>query len=271
MPPVDRTESMDNKTQSVALGIEYAGQNYFGWQTQPEGNTVQDVLEVALARFLTVPVATICAGRTDRGVHGTHQVVSIASPFFRTEASWVRGVNTFLPDDIAVRWAREVPQGFHARFDALSRTYQYWIFNSPVRSPVMHGRTGWVWRALDERRMHEAAQSLVGEHDFTSFRAAECQAATPVRTIRHLSVRRQGELICVEICANAFLQHMVRNIVGSLIYVGTGRESVQWLSEVLQARSRAVAAPTFDPAGLYLVGVQYPSQLNLPVRGLSPF
>lgn len=257
--------------QSIALGIEYNGQNYFGWQTQPGGQTVQDVLEDALCRFLTVPVDTICAGRTDRGVHGTHQVVSIASPFKRTEASWVRGVNTFLPNDIAVKWARIVPEGFHARFDALSRTYQYWIFNHPVRSPVMHGRTGWVWRALDEAKMHEAAQVLVGEHDFSSFRAAECQAATPVRTVHAISVRRQGNLICVEISANAFLQHMVRNIVGSLIYVGTGRENVAWLKAVLEARSRAVAAPTFDPAGLYLVGVQYRPQLALPERGVSPF
>ncbi len=257
--------------QTVALGIEYGGQNYFGWQTQPDGRTVQDVLEAALERFLTVPVATICAGRTDRGVHGTHQVVSIASPLKRAEASWVRGVNTFLPDDIAVKWARTVPEGFHARFDAISRTYQYWIYNSPVRSPVMHGRTGWVWRPLDAERMHRAAQCLVGEHDFTSFRAAECQAATPVRTISELTVTRRGELICVQISANAFLQHMVRNIVGSLIYVGTGRESEEWLAAVLAARSRAVAAPTFDPAGLYLVGVRYPDSLGLSERGVSPF
>ena len=232
---------------------------------------MQDVLEGALCRFLTVPVATICAGRTDRGVHATHQVVSIASPFRRAPASWIRGVNTFLPDDIAVKWACEVPEGFHARFDALSRTYQYWIFNHPVRSPVMHGKTGWVWRPLDAEKMHEAAQILVGEHDFSSFRAAECQAATPVRTVKHITVRRQGALIGVEISANAFLQHMVRNIVGSLIYVGTGRESVQWLADVLHAKSRAVAAPTFDPSGLYLTGVEYPSQLELPVGGLSPF
>ena len=188
-------------------------------------------------------MATICAGRTDRGVHATHQVVSIASPFRRAPASWIRGVNTFLPDDIAVKWACEVPEGFHARFDALSRTYQYWIFNHPVRSPVMHGKTGWVWRPLDAEKMHEAAQILVGEHDFSSFRAAECQAATPVRTVKHITVRRQGALIGVEISANAFLQHMVRNIVGSLIYVGTGRESVQWLADVLPNPARLPRPP----------------------------
>lgn len=265
------SSNVNGPAQTVALGIEYAGQNYFGWQTQPDGRTVQDVLESAIKRFLTVSVGTVCAGRTDRGVHGTHQVVSIASPFKRASASWVRGLNTFLPDDIAVKWACEVPTGFNARFDALGRTYQYWIYNNPVRSPVMHGKTGWVWRPLDEVRMQQAARFLVGEHDFSSFRASECQAATPVRTIKDLTVRRQGDLICVEISANAFLQHMVRNIVGSLIYVGTGRESVQWLSDVLQAKSRAVAAPTFDPSGLYLVGVEYPPSLGLPARGLSPF
>ncbi len=265
------SSNLNTPAQSVALGIEYAGQNYFGWQTQPDGRTVQDVLEAAIKRFLTVKIGTVCAGRTDRGVHGTHQVVSIASPFRRAMASWVRGLNTFLPDDVAVKWACEVPQGFNARFDALSRTYQYWIYNNPVRSPIMHGKTGWVWRRLDADKMQEAAQVLVGEHDFSSFRASECQAATPIRTIKNLTVSRRGDLICVEISANAFLQHMVRNIVGSLIYVGTGRESVQWLADVLQAKSRAVAAPTFDPSGLYLVGVEYPQSLGLPLRGVSPF
>ena len=264
-------EAAPAPAQTVALGIEYDGRNYFGWQTQPDARTVQDALEEALRRFLTVPVATICAGRTDRGVHGTHQVVSIASPFARAESSWVRGVNTFLPDDIAVKWARTVPEGFHARFDALSRTYQYWIFNSPVRSPVMHGKTGWVWRPLDESRMQQAARYLIGEHDFSSFRAAECQAATPVRTVKSLAVRRRGDLICVEISANAFLQHMVRNIVGSLIYVGTGRESVEWMGEVLQAKKRAAAAPTFEAGGLYLTGVEYPEKFGLPAHGISPF
>ncbi len=262
---------MVDAAQTVALGIEYDGLDYFGWQTQPAGNTVQDVLEAALEKFLTVPVATICAGRTDAGVHATAQVVSVASPYARSPASWVRGVNTFLPKSIAVRWAQVVPEGFHARFDALSRTYEYWIFNHGVRSPVMLGRSGWVWRPLDVARMHEAAQALVGEHDFTSFRAAECQAATPVRTVKKVTVKRTGDLVGIELTANAFLQHMVRNIVGSLVYVGTGREEPSWIKEVLDVRSRAMAAPTFDANGLYLAGVEYPAELNLPARGLSPF
>lgn len=260
-----------DKKHYVALGIEYAGGNYCGWQTQPDQPTVQDRLELALKKFVTEPVATICAGRTDTGVHGTGQVVNIAVDCIRKEASWVRGVNTFLPDDISVRWAKFVDADFSARFSATSRTYEYWIYNDAVRSPVFHGKTGWVFRPCDDRLMYEEAQCLVGEHDFTSFRASECQAATPVRTIESIRIRRQGKLIGIEIKANAFLQHMVRNIVGSLVYIGVGREQPGWLSEVLAAKCRAVAAPTFDPSGLYLVGVGYPEHYGLPERGLSPF
>lgn len=260
----------ESPCQTVALGIEYDGCNYCGWQTQPDQPTVQDVLEEALARFVTKPVATICAGRTDAGVHATGQVVSFTVDCVRPEHAWVRGVNTFLPKDIAVRWARSVPDTFHARFDAASRTYQYWICNDRVRSPVLEGRTGWVWRPCDEALMHAEAQCLVGEHDFTSFRAAECQAATPERTIEKICVARFGRLIGIEITANAFLQHMVRNIVGSLVYVGIGRERPGWLADVLEARERAAAAPTFDPHGLYLVGVRYPTA-DVPERGAAPF
>ena len=263
--------SAQNQLCAVALGVEYNGLRYCGWQTQPDQPTVQDALELALKKFVTKPVATICAGRTDTGVHGTGQVVSIAVDCVRSESSWVRGVNTFLPEDIAVRWAKVVPCDFSARFDALSRTYEYWICNDRVRSPVMAGRTGWVWRPCDEKIMHEQAQCLVGEHDFSSFRASECQAATPVRTIHSLKVRRFGRLIGIEIKANAFLQHMVRNIVGSLVYVGIGREKPGWLKDVLEARERAAAAPTFDPNGLYLVGVENRDDLGLPERGASPF
>lgn len=255
----------------VALGIEYDGSHYCGWQTQPDQPTVQDRLEAAIKRFITHPVSTVCAGRTDTGVHGTGQVVNLAVDCIRAESSWVRGLNTFLPDDIAVRWAREVTEDFNARYCATARTYEYWIVNDAVRSPVMNGRTGWVWRPCDAERMHEAAQCLVGEHDFTSFRASECQANTPVRTISELKVRRCGRLIGIRITANAFLQHMVRNIVGSLVYVGIGRESPEWLYDVLKAKTRAVAAPTFEPSGLYLVGVKYPERWNLPVCGDSPF
>lgn len=262
---------MEQNRHYVALGIEYAGGAYCGWQTQPDQPTVQDKLEWALEKFVTKPVATICAGRTDTGVHGTGQVVNIAVDCFRKESSWVRGLNTFLPDDISVRWAREVDADFNARFSAVSRTYEYWIYNDPVRSPVFHGKTGWVFRPCDEALMQSEAQCLVGEHDFTSFRAAECQAATPVRTIESIRIVRRDKLIGIEIKANAFLQHMVRNIVGSLVYIGIGREQPGWLAQVLEAKCRAVAAPTFDASGLYLVGVGYPERYGLPQRGQSTF
>ncbi len=255
----------------VALGIEYFGGAYCGWQIQPDQPTVQMRLERALEKFVTHPVSTICAGRTDTGVHATAQVVNIEVDCLRKESSWVRGLNTFLPDDISVRWAKEVDADFSARFSAMSRTYEYWIYNDPIRSPLFHGRTGWVFRPCDAELMHEEAQVLLGEHDFTSFRASECQAASPVRTIESLKVKRFGRLIGIEIKANAFLQHMVRNIVGSLVYVGVGREPKGWLAEVLAAKSRAVAAPTFDPSGLYMVGADYPEKYGLPARGQSPF
>ena len=255
----------------TALGVSYCGTGYNGWQTQPDGRTVQDHLERALAKFLAVPAATICAGRTDAGVHGAGQVVHVDSIGLRRPESWVRGLNTFLPDDIAVRWAVPVTDRFHARFKATSRTYQYWIYNDRVRSPLFAGRTGWVWRACDEKAMSEGAQALLGEHDFTSFRASECQAASPVRTIHSIKVVRKGGLIGIELTANAFLQHMVRNIVGTLIYVGVGRESPKWVAEVLAAKKRALAAPTFDASGLYFIGATYPDFLDVPVRAAGPF
>lgn len=255
----------------VALGIEYSGHRYCGWQIQPDQKTVQEVLERALRRFVTHPVATICAGRTDTGVHAVGQVVHIDVDCVRAPQNWIRGLNTFLPEDVAVRWAQEVDGTFSARFSALSRTYEYWIVNDPIRVPTLINRVGWVFRPLDTEKMHEAAQLLLGEHDFTSFRAADCQAATPVRTIEAISVKRTGKLVGITITANAFLQHMVRNIVGTLVYVGTGREPVSWVSNVLEARSRSVAAPTFEATGLYLTGVRYPSQYDLPAQGQTPF
>ena len=248
----------------VALGIEYNGSAFCGWQTQPTMPNVQDALEAALARFITEPVATVCAGRTDTGVHATHQVVDFVSPVSRPMQSWIRGVNTFLPDTVSVRWAREVPEDFSSRFSATERTYEYWIVNDPVRSPLMKGKAGWVFRPCDAQKMHEAAQCLIGEHDFTSFRASECQAKTPVRQMHEITVCRTGRMIGIRLRANAFLHHMVRNIVGSLVYVGTGRENAQWLQAVLHAKDRSVAAPTFSAEGLYLVGVKYPHQECLP-------
>lgn len=254
----------------TALGVSYCGTAYNGWQTQPDGRTVQDHFERALAKFLAAPAATICAGRTDAGVHATGQVVHVDSVDPRRPESWVRGLNTFLPDDIAVRWAAPVDERFHARFKAVSRTYQYWIYNDRVRSPLYAGRTGWVWRMCDHEAMDAAAQALIGEHDFTSFRASECQAASPVRTIHSIRVVRRGSLIGIELTANAFLQHMVRNIVGTLVYVGVGRESPEWVAQVLAARRRAAAAPTFDASGLYFIGASYP-EYRIPERGEEPY
>lgn len=269
--PISVIQPLAEGFERVALGLEYAGTRFCGWQTQPDQLTVQDVLERALLKFVTHPVATICAGRTDTGVHAVSQVVHIDVDCSRPESNWVRGLNTYLPEDVCVRWVKRVDGEFSARFSALSRTYEYWIYNDAIRSPVLAAQTGWVFRPLNERWMREAARYLLGEHDFTSFRAADCQAATPVRTIQTLDVRRVGKLVGIKIRANAFLQHMVRNIVGSLVYVGTGRESVGWMKDVLDARSRGVAAPTFEARGLYLTSVEYPVRYALPSSGSTPF
>ena len=249
----------------IALGLEYDGAAFTGWQTQRDGRGVQDALERALASVAGAPVATICAGRTDTGVHAIDQVVHFETSAVRPLNAWVRGGNRFLPPAASVRWAAEVPDVFHARFSAVRRTYEYWILNDPVRSPLAHARTGWVFRPLDATAMHDAAARLVGRHDFTSFRSAECQAASPVRDLHDLSVERRGRLIRVRASANAFLHHMIRNIVGTLVYVGLGRRPPEWVIEVLEARHRAQAAPTFSAAGLYLVGVEYDPSFLLPV------
>lgn len=259
----------------IALGLQYEGSLWQGWQTQPHRKTVQDVLEHALAQFCQHSVATTCAGRTDAGVHATGQVVHFDTTASRETFSWIRGVNAFLPPSIAVRWAAEVEggeQGFHARFSAIARLYHYVIHNHPVRSPLWHRRAGWVFRPLSADRMQVAAQHLIGEHDFSAFRAAECQAASPVRRITSITVRHAGELIVVSLRANAFLHHMVRNIVGSLIQVGNGNRPTDWLADLLAARDRELAAPTFSPDGLYLAQVEYDRRWGLPEEASSlPF
>jgi tRNA pseudouridine38-40 synthase len=248
----------------LALGLEYDGAAFCGWQTQPGGGAVQDALEQALAQFAGQPIATVCAGRTDAGVHATAQLVHLDAPVQRPLQAWVRGVNRYLPASVAVRWVRAVPEDFHARFSATGRGYDYWLLADPVRSPLHQARVGWVFRPLDVAAMQAAAHLLVGTHDFTSFRAAECQAASPVRELRELSITRHGRLIRVRAVANAFLQHMVRNLVGTLVYVGLGRQPPVWAQEVLHARNRAAAAPTFAAAGLYLTRVDYDPVLALP-------
>jgi tRNA pseudouridine38-40 synthase len=255
----------------IALGLEYDGAAFTGWQTQPDARAAQDALERALAEFAGRSLPTICAGRTDAGVHAIDQVVHVDTDLQRPINAWVRGVNRFLPPAIAVRWAAEVPDAFHARFSALRRRYDYWIVNDPVRSPLADGRTAWVFRPLDADAMQAAAMRLVGRHDFSSFRSAECQAASPVRELIELSVERRGRLIRVRAVANAFLHHMVRNLVGTLVYVGLGRQPVEWVSEVLAARDRARAAPTFAAAGLYLARVEYDQAFQLPApAALAP-
>jgi tRNA pseudouridine38-40 synthase len=252
----------------IVLGVQYDGRPWRGWQTQPGGGTVQDTLEAALKRFALIDIDTTCAGRTDAGVHALEQVVHFDTNLDRDMFSWVRGVNAFLPPSIAVRWATEaMPDGedqFHARFSATARTYHYVIYNHPVRSPLLAGKAGWVFRPLQVERMREAAQYLLGTHDFSAFRAAECQAKSPVKTMREIRIEQRGALIVVTLVANAFLHHMVRNIVGSLIVVGNGNQPPQWLAEILEGRDRSRAAPTFMPDGLYLAKIAYDEKWRLP-------
>jgi len=255
----------------IALGLEYDGTPFEGWQTQPHGRTVQDALEAALRSFAGEPLATICAGRTDTGVHASAQVVHLDTTRERSATSWVRGVNRYLPAGIAVRWACTVAGDFHARYSARQRHYQYWIVNEPVRAPLLAGRAGWVFRPLDLAAMQRAAAQVVGTHDFTSFRSAQCQAASAVRTVTQCTVEPMGAaLIRIRISANAFLHHMVRNLVGALVEVGVGRQSPAWMGAVLAARDRGCSAATFQAAGLYLTGVEYDAQHGLPPSCREP-
>ena len=245
----------------IALGISYDGRPWQGWQTQPHGQTVQDTLEQAICNFLTIPVQTVCAGRTDTGVHGLGQVVHLDCEIQRSEQSWVRGLNALMPASVSVQWAQVVSEDFHARFSATERTYTYVILNTPVRQPLWAGRAGWVFQPLDFVTMRQAAQYLLGEHDFSSFRSSQCQAKSPVRTMYALNLEQKGNLICVTLRANAFLHHMVRNILGALIQIGQGREPVSYMEHLISVCDRTQGAPTFAPDGLYLTSVKYPGCL----------
>ncbi|MBK0394286.1 tRNA pseudouridine(38-40) synthase TruA [Ramlibacter algicola] len=249
-----------------ALGISYLGQAYDGWQSQPSGRTVQDHLEAALARFADRPVSTVCAGRTDAGVHGLMQVVHFDTEVRREPFSWVRGTNAFLPPDIAVQWAQPVPDAFHSRASAVARRYAYVLLESPVRPAVEAGRAGWVFRPLDAVAMRTAADKLLGTHDFTSFRASACQARSPVKTMRRIGISRRGAYWRFEFEADAFLHHMIRNVMGCLVAIGSGQQPAAWMDEVLAARSRDAAAPTFAPDGLYFLGPVYEDHWGLPDR-----
>jgi tRNA pseudouridine38-40 synthase len=250
----------------LALGISYNGQAYEGWQSQLSGRTVQDRLEAALDAFTTQSVSTVCAGRTDAGVHGLMQVVHFDTELQRDEFSWVRGTNRFLPRDIAVEWARPVPDSFHSRASAIARRYSYVVLESQVRPSLDAGRVGWVFRPLDGDAMREAALQVIGEHDFTSFRASSCQALSPVKTIASIEIRRRGAYWRFDFQANAFLHHMIRNLMGCLLQIGQGLQPPSWMGEVLRARDRDAAAPTFSPAGLYFLGPVYEPRWGLPDR-----
>ena len=255
----------------IALGIEYDGSRFCGWQTQPQGCGVQDALERARSEIAGETVATTCAGRTDAGVHGLAQVAHFDTSAARPLTAWVRGTNALLPAAVAVTWSRAVSAEFHARYAARSRTYRYVLLNRGVRPAADHGRAGWFHGPLDVERRQAAARLLLGEHDFSAFRAAECQARTPVRTLARLDVVRRGDYVIFEACANAFLHHMVRNIVGSLVHVGKGAHPPEWLGVVLASRDRARAAPTFEAAGLYLSAVEYDARWDLPPPSRSRF
>lgn len=248
----------------IALGVSYRGSAYHGWQSQPDGQTVQDRLELALSRFADQPMRTVCAGRTDTGVHAFQQVVHLDPPVSRREVSWIRGTNRHLPADIAVQWCREVPPDFHARHHARGRRYRYVLLISPVRPSIESGLAGWTFTELDLQAMQQAAEHLIGEHDFSSFRAAACQATSPVKTMRSMAIRRHGAYWFLDFDASAFLHHMVRNIVGCLVLIGSGQKTPEWMAEVLAARDRNAAAPTFAPDGLYFVGPYYDQAFDLP-------
>ncbi|MCG6870837.1 MAG: tRNA pseudouridine(38-40) synthase TruA [Gammaproteobacteria bacterium] len=248
----------------VALGVEYDGAAFSGWQSQVGTRTVQDCLEQALAQVADHPLRVVTAGRTDAGVHACAQVVHFDTQAQRPRQAWVRGTATHLPADVSPLWAREVAPDFHARFSALARTYRYVIFNRKQRPTFLRGRVSWEHRPLDAERMRNAALCLLGEQDFSAFRAAGCQAKTAIRTIERIHVWREDRFVFIEVQANAFLQHMVRNIAGVLMQVGSGEAAPGWVAEVLATRDRTRGGVTATPQGLYLLGVRYPPQFGLP-------
>ncbi len=255
----------------IALGIEYDGSRFLGWQTQPGGGTVQDALETAIATIAGEPGASVtCAGRTDRGVHARGQVVHFDTAADRPASAWVRGVNALLPESVAVVWSKRVPPEFHARYSARSRIYRYQLINRPVRPALEARHAGWFHAPLDVDAMRAAAAYLVGEQDFSAFRSSECQAKSPVRTLHSLGIEAFEGRIVFTLRANAFLHHMVRNVVGTLVYVGKGRHAPDWVASVLASRNRSLAAPTFAPAGLCLEHVEYEPRWDLPRIGADP-
>ncbi len=247
-----------------ALALEYDGRAFCGFQSQTSGCGVQDALQRALSAVADSALGVVAAGRNDAGVHATMQIVHFDTDARRPPTAWVRGVNTALPSAAAVLWAQSVADPFHARFAASARHYSYLLLARPERPGLNAGRVGWYHRPLDIDAMQRAADRIAGEHDFSSFRAAECQAKTPVKTLQRVRVRAAGDLIRFEFSANAFLQHMIRNLVGALVLVGEGKHDDAWMHTLLEARDRRIAPPTFAPDGLYFTGADYDERFGLP-------
>lgn len=256
-------EQRTNAVMRIALVLEYDGSEYHGWQAQPGLRTVQHALESALSRVADEKISVVCAGRTDTGVHAINQVVHFDAKHVRSVRSWTHGANAYLPKDVCVKWGKQVSDEFHARYTALSRRYQYVIYNASIRPALYRRQVTWQYRLLDHALMHQAAQSLIGEHDFTSFRSVECQSSTPVRTVHQIAVTRQHDLVKIDVTANAFLHHMVRNIAGVLMAVGTGKHPIDWVQTVLQAKDRTQGAETAPPYGLYFSSALYPAQYEI--------
>lgn len=247
----------------IVLAVEYDGRAFSGWQIQPSVLTVQAELERAVSKMAGEPVRIHAAGRTDAGVHASRQIVHFDTDVQRPLTAWVRGVNSFLPAGVSVLWSKAVSPDFHARFSAEARYYRYLLLVHPVRPSLWAGKIGWVHQPLDATQMAVAAETLLGEHDFSSFRAAECQAKTPVKFMQDIRIQQSGSLLVFDFCASAFLHHMVRNIMGALIHVGKGNQPSDWMKELLESKNRELAPPTFMPDGLYLSGVKYPSIYRL--------
>ncbi|WP_133137246.1 tRNA pseudouridine(38-40) synthase TruA [Legionella rowbothamii] len=254
----------------IALVLEYDGSHYHGWQAQTGLHTVQQALEHALSKVADSPISVVCAGRTDTGVHATNQVVHFDTDKERSIRAWIHGANSFLPKDVCVKWGKELPEEFNARYSATARRYRYIIYNGTIRPALLRSNMTWQYRQLDHRLMHQAAQFLVGEKDFTSFRSVECQSNTPMRNVHKIQVTRANDLVIIDITANAFLHHMVRNIAGVLIAVGSGKHPVSWVEEVLTARDRRLGAETAPAYGLYLVQVTYPQEFGILQNSPGP-
>lgn len=254
------------------MGLDYFGSAYCGWQRQLGQPSIQQHLETAISTVAAIPISVAAAGRTDTGVHASLQVVHFDVPhnLAREESAWVRGGNQFLPSDVAVRWAKRVSPEFHARFAATSRRYVYLLAVQPQRLGLMQGRVGWTHWPQDVERIREALKSVVGAHDFTSFRATECQAKSPLKTIYQASVSERNGVVRFDFHANAFLHHMIRNIVGACVYIGNARQPTDWISTLIAAKDRTLAAPTFSPDGLYLAGIEYDAKYRLPESFVDP-